>query len=330
VWVDPWVFPGELAWDRTLAMIDVIHAFVERNPARVKLVAGAAELRAAAADNKIAILIGVEGAHALGDVATVDLAKNRLRELYQQGVRYLTITWSNSNILAGSSGDDGRDRGLTDLGRAVIAEMNDLGMLVDVSHVSDRAFFEILEVSRLPVIASHSSMRSITDNPRNVTDEMLLAVAQNDGLVAINFSSGFLDNAWQTQFEDVKARHKSALDELSASFDDELEASMAVWSRESELAATVRPRVPLSSLIDHMDHALRIAGPEHVGLGSDFDGVEAVPEGIDDVAQFPAITRALLNRGYSEEVAINVLGGNILRVLAENEEGRASSADASR
>jgi membrane dipeptidase len=324
VWVDPWVFPGDQGWSRALAKIDVIHDFVGKNLDHVELATGADQLRQIAAEGRIAILIGVEGGHALGDVITEELAIERLRQLHQKGVRYLTITWSNSNVFAGSSGDDaGKNSGLTDLGRALIVEMNDLGMLVDVSHVSDRAFIDIVKASRLPVIASHSSMRSLANHPRNMTDEMLRALADNDGLVAINFSSGFLDEEWKSRMNELLDREKDAMDQLGESIDDELEASWAVWRREIELAATIRPRVPLSRLIDHMEHALRVAGPEHVGLGSDFDGVQAVPEGMDDVAHLPAITRALLDRGFSEGDVLKLLGDNFLRVLEENEKGRA-------
>ena len=293
VWVKPSLFRGEAAWQRTEAMLEAIHAAAEAHPDRARLVRTAAELRAAEAEGRTALLVAVEGAHALGTFEDEALVMDRVRELSRRGVRSMTLTWTCSNPLAGSSGDAGRGRGLTRLGRRVVALMNDLGMVVDVSHVSDPTFFDVLEASRVPVLASHSSCRAKADNPRNVTDEMLRALAEKGGAVCINFYSGFLDDGWMA----ARRRSKRKGGEVDL------------------------PPVPLAVLVDHIDHAVKVAGVDHVCLGSDFDGVRGLPAGLEDVSHLPALTAALLERGYAEEDVAKILGGNVLRVMEAAERG---------
>ncbi len=293
VWVDPRRFSGEKAWTRAMAMFDAIERSAAANADKANLVHSAAEIRATAAQGKIALLIGVEGAHALGDVTTEEQALERLGKLHGRGARYLTLTWMNSNMLGGSSGDSGRDRGLTKLGRRAVRAMNDMGMMVDLSHVSDPTFFDAVGESRLPVIASHSGVRVINDHYRNITDDMLRAIAKNGGAACIVFYSGFLDGEW------AAARRKA---------------------RRTGNTASVEP-MPLSKLMEHIDHAVKIAGVDHVCLGSDYDGCGALPVGMEDVSKLPALTSELARRGYSPEHIRKILGGNVLRVLEANEQG---------
>jgi membrane dipeptidase len=235
------------------------------------------------------------------------------------------LTWSNTHEWADASGDikDPKVKhhnGLTPFGIEVVREMNRLGMLVDVSHVSDKTFFDALKVSRAPVIASHSSARALTNHPRNMTDEMLRAMTANGGVVMINFFSAFIDEKYNKAFTAqvpareaamaaVKARHKKSPPAV---------ALQAYLAAEREWVARL-PRPPLESLIDHIDHVAKVAGVDHVGLGSDFDGVTSLPEGIDSVADLPRITEALLERGYTPEQVHKILGGNFMRVFREAE-----------
>jgi membrane dipeptidase len=296
VWPNPRLYQGEKAWERTLAMIDAVEAAAARNADVARLARTAADVRAAAAEGKVALLVGVEGAHALGAIERDEQALDRIRTLDDRGVRYLTLTWMNSNVLGGSSGDGGRTKGLTPLGHKAVRLMNDLGMIVDVSHVSDPTFFDAVAESRLPVIASHSGARALHDHPRNVSDDMLRAIATNDGAVCIVFYPGFLDAVWAEN-------HRTA--------------------RRTSKTPDVE-QLPLSRLADHIDHAVKVAGIDHVCLGSDFDGIGALPAGLEDVSKLPALTAELARRGYSPEDITKVLGANVLRVLEANENGRVS------
>ena len=276
--------PGEYR-TRAIEMIEALLGQFVRHAGRLTLAVSARDIREAAAAGKVAGLMGLEGGHAIED----ELAN--VENFYDLGVRYMTLTWSNTNGWADSSGDARRHGGLTDFGREVVREMNRLGMLVDVSHVSDETFWDVIEVTRAPVIASHSSARALVDVPRNLSDEMLRAVTTNGGVVMVNFGGTFVDPA--------KAGHaKAALDIL--------------------LHLGPSP-VPLARLLDQIDHVARVAGIDHVGLGSDFDGTLFLPEGARDVAGFPNITAGLLERGYSEDEIRKILGENLLRVFAQAE-----------
>lgn len=291
VWVNPRDFAGEAGWERSLKMFDAIDVTAARFPDDVVLATTAAQVRGAAKQGKVAFLIGVEGAHALGEFGTPDRAIERLRKWYYRGARYVTLTWMNSNALGGSSGDRGKQRGLTELGRRAVREMNDWGMIVDVSHVSDTTFFDAVKASRSPVLASHSGVRAVADHYRNITDEMLRAIADNGGAACIVYYPGYLDASW------AAARRRA---------------------RRTGAPMDVEP-VRLEKMIEHMDHAVKIAGIDHVCLGSDFDGIGKAPVGLEDVSKLPNITKALMDRGYSSEDVVKILGGNVLRVLEENE-----------
>jgi membrane dipeptidase len=309
-WVDaPYANRPGASFERAMQHVSAIRTWVDRHPDRLTFATTAADVRRAKKEGKVAILIGVEGGHA------IESSLDRLRDLHARGVRYLTLTWNNGTPWAGASiGADGtRTGGLTPFGREVVREMNRLGMLVDLSHVSDSTFFDAIAVSSVPVIASHSSVRALSDFPRNLSDEQLRAVARNGGVVNVNFYSRFLDSAYRVRAEAVDAEIAAARRALRAGPDSAAAAAKLSARRDSLIAAL--PQTPFSVLIDHIDHIARIAGVDHVGIGSDFDGVSALPEGMEDVTRLPRIAQGLLDRGYSERDVAKMLGGNMLRVM---------------
>jgi len=320
IWIDPREHAGRHA-HRALALIDAVHRQIERHPDQMVLALSAQDIVDARSgpQKKLATLMGVEGGHAIEDDLGV------LRAFHRLGVRYMTLTWSNTNGWADASGDIDNPKvkhhgGLTPFGKEVVREMNRLGMLVDISHVSDATFFDAVKVSRAPVIASHSSARALTRSPRNLTDEMLRAVAANRGVVMVNFFSAFIDEEFRkgtaAQASARDAAVAAALAKLrKADAGLQLRAATAV---EREWSSRLK-RPPLKSLIDHIDHIAKVAGVDHVGLGSDFDGISSTPEGIDSAADLPRITEALLARGYSSEQVHKILGGNLLRAFREAE-----------
>ena len=321
VWVPPQLYPGDNAYARSMAEFDAIDRLVTRNAGVAVLARSASDVRRAAATNKIAFLIGVEGGHGLGD-APDDQLIARLREFYGRGARYMTLTWSNSNRLGGSSGDDGKTRGLTPFGARVIQVMNDLGMMVDISHVSDATFFDAVKASKKPVLASHSSSRAICNHPRNMTDDMLRAVRDNGGAVCVNFGPEFLDQGWHDQWAVLQQSLGAAMGDIAKEHaGDPRGAQLAFLPRYRALAAQL-PRVPASRVVDHIEHIARVAGVDHVCLGSDFDGIPLGPAGLDDVSKFPFITAELSRRGLGADEIRKILGENVLRVLAENEPPR--------
>jgi membrane dipeptidase len=267
--------------------------------------------------------MGIEGGHAMENDMRL------LRDYYRLGVRYMTLTWSNTNEWADSSGDIQdpnvtHHNGMTDFGKDVVREMNRLGMMVDISHVSDATFYQALLISRAPVIASHSSSRELTRHLRNMTDDMLRAVARNGGVVMVNFYSAFIDETYRKQSSDPeKIKQQEAAVEAFKKEHAHADGSPVTYDEyapvEKKWAAQF-PRPPLKALIDHIDHVAQVAGMDHVGLGSDFDGVTSLPQGMDSAADLPKITEALSQRGYSREDILKILGGNFLRVMREVEE----------
>ena len=320
IWVDPETNQGRFA-QHTFDLIDSVYQQAARHPDRMMMAFSVADIERAHREHKLAALMGIEGGHSIEN----DI--HLLRDYYRLGVRYMTLTWSNTNEWADSSGDIDDPHvqhhdGLTGFGKEVVLEMNRLGMMVDISHVSDKTFWDAIATTKAPVIASHSSARALVDAPRNMTDDMLRAVAKNGGVVQVNFFSGFDDqnywNASQAQAKDKAAAEQKSLDDLKAqgktvTFIDEDRI-------EREWAAKI-PRPPFKSLIDQIDHIAKVAGIDHVGLGSDFDGVAgATPQGIDSAADLPKITQALLDRGYSAQDIHKILGGNTLRVFGQVEQ----------
>jgi membrane dipeptidase len=237
------------------------------------------------------------------------------------GVRYLTLTHTNHTPWADSSAKPGEHNGLTDFGREVVRELNRVGMMVDISHVSDKTFQDALDASAAPVIASHSSSRVLASAPRNMTDDMLRALAKKGGVVHINFYEGFLDNDFAKRETTLKAEQaeQDAIDDRTPKFGDRSQNGPAVRKLNAQRIAKLG-RLPLSRLLDHFEHAVKVAGVDHVGLGSDFDGADDLfPEGMEDISKIPNLVRGLMDRGFSDEDILKILGGNTLRVMREVE-----------
>jgi membrane dipeptidase len=319
IWVEPESNQGHFA-RHTLDLIDSVYEQAARHPDRMMMAFSVADIERAHKEHKLAALMGIEGGHSIEN----DI--HLLRDYYRLGVRYMTLSWSNTNEWADSSGDinDAKvqhHNGLTDFGKQVVLEMNRLGMMVDISHVADKTFWDAIATTKAPVIASHSSARALTDAPRNMTDDMLRAVAKNGGVVDVNFYSGFVDEDYRKASEPIG---KQAAEAVRLYIEKQKADGKAVPYTdidriEREWAAKI-PRPPLKSLIDHIDHIAKVAGVDHVGLGSDFDGVAgATPAGIDSAADLPRITQALLDRGYNAEDIKKILGGNVLRVFRQVE-----------
>jgi len=319
IWVEPETNQGHFA-RHTLDLIDSVYEQAARHPDRMMMAFSVADIERAHREHKLAALLGIEGGHSIEN----DI--HLLRDFYRLGVRYMTLSWSNTNEWADSSGDISNPKvehhnGLTDGGKQIVLEMNRLGMLVDISHVADKTFYDAIATTKAPVIASHSSARALTNHPRNMTDDMLRAVAKNGGVVQVNFYNAFIDENYRRAAE-AQAKERDA---AVKAYDDRQKAAGKTVTYldndriEREWAAKI-PRPPLSSLIDHIDHVAKVAGIDHVGLGSDFDGVSgATPERIDSAADLPKITQALLDRGYHAEEIRKILGGNLLRVFADAE-----------
>jgi membrane dipeptidase len=296
---------------RTLDMIDSVYRAVERHPNELMIATTAADIRRAKAQNKIACLMGIEGGHA------IENSLPTLREFHRLGVRYMTLTWNNANEWADSNRES-KHNGLTDFGKDVVREMNRLGMLVDVSHVGDKTMSDVLDISKAPIIASHSSARALSNVPRNIPDDLLKRIAKNGGVVQVNFYSMFVDAATvapQNAARNDKLKAQQA--ELNEKYKDDPER-LAEESDKLE-AANPLPPLPISKLIDHIDHIVKVAGIDHVGIGADFDGANDMPEGARDVSMLPNITYELLKRGYSEPDIRKILGENLLRVMTQAE-----------
>jgi len=297
---------------RTLDMIDSVYRAVERHPNELMFATTAADIRRAKAQNKIACLMGIEGGHA------IENSLPTLREFYRLGVRYMTLTWNNTNDWADAGRGEKKHNGLSDFGKEVVREMNRLGMLVDVSHVSDKTMSDALDVSKAPIIASHSSARALSDVPRNIPDDLLRRIAKNGGVVQVNFYSYFVDaKTVGPQSDERNRRLQAQNDALTAKYPDDPER---LSEEKSKLEAqNPLPPLPLAKLINHIDHIVKVAGIDHVGLGPDFDGANDFPEGARDVSMYPNITYELLKRGYSEQDIRKILGENFLRVFAQAE-----------
>lgn len=314
IWVDPTEFKGRYA-HRAFAMIDSVYQQAEKHPDRMMLAFSTADIEKAHREHKLAALMGLEGGHAIENDIRL------LRDYYRLGVRYMTLTWSNTNEWADSSGDINDEKvqhhnGLTQFGREIVREMNRLGMMVDISHVSDKTFFNALTISRAPVIASHSSARALTDHGRNMTDDMLRAMKDNGGVVMVNFYSTFIDDDYRQAYAAQAKERTAALKELREKLKDADQGTQAAaYDKANKEWAAKAGRPPLKSLIDHIDHIAKVAGVDHVGLGSDFDGVNSLPAGIDSVADLPKITEELMKRGYTAADMQKILGGNLLRVF---------------
>ncbi|MDQ3805672.1 MAG: dipeptidase, partial [Acidobacteriota bacterium] len=306
---------GARAVGRADEQIAAVRALAEKRPDLWTLAATAADIRRAAREGKLAALMGLEGGYA------IDEKLENVGRYYELGVRYMSPTWTFSLPWAGSSGDAaGRARGLSEFGREVVREMNRLGMMVDVSHVSDQTFWDIVETSSEPVIATHSNARAIVPEPRNLTDDMIRAVARTGGVVCVVFYPAFVEPGWRERKDRVDAEIAALVNEAGqkAVGRGSIKRIARDRVREREYARRLPP-VTAARVADHIDHIVRLVGVEHVGLGSDFDGIQAVPADLSSVAQFPNLTAELRRRGYGEEDIEKILGGNILRVMEEVE-----------
>jgi membrane dipeptidase len=319
IWVEPETNQGHYA-RHTLDLIDAVYEQAERHPDRMMMAFSVADIERAHRDHKLAALLGIEGGHSIEN----DI--HLLRDFYRLGVRYMTLSWSNTNEWADSSGDINSPKvehhnGLTEGGKQIVLEMNRLGMLVDISHVADKTFYDAIAITKAPVIASHSSARALTNHPRNMTDDMLRAVAKNGGVIQANFYDAFIDENYRKASEAQAKERDAAVQAYTEKMKAEGKAVTYLDADRIEREWNAKiPRPPLSSLIDHIDHIAKVAGIDHVGLGSDFDGVSgATPEGIDSAADLPKITQALVDRGYGAEDIHKILGGNLLRVFREAE-----------
>ena len=319
IWV-PSDVTGPIAVKRALQQIDAVREAVRTHPNDLLLATTAADVRRAATDHKIAALMGMEGGHMIDD----DLGL--LRDYATLGVRYLTLTHFKNNNWADSSTDKPAHDGLTDFGKDVVRELNRLGVMVDISHVADKTFYDALQVTTAPVIASHSSCRVIANHPRNMSDDMLRALAKNGGVVMINYHAAFLSEEFRVASEKLSGDVVAAMDAMSKKCGGN-EACSTMESERVNHEAMVKgqlPKVTWDTITEHIDHAVKVAGVDHVGLGSDFDGA-TMPLGMEDASKLPRITEALLKKGYSEMDVQKILGGNILRVMEQVERAAAGA-----
>ncbi|HLF13703.1 MAG TPA: dipeptidase [Bacteroidota bacterium] len=312
-----WVPPEKTSrgyFDQAVEQLDSIEGLARRNPGRLALAPDAAGVDSIVAAGKIAGMFGLEGGHHIGD----DISK--LDYFYGRGVRYMTLTWNNSTGWATSASDETDPekklphRGLTDSGRAIVRKMNDIGMLVDVSHVGEQTFRDVMETTRKPVIASHSSVWTIAPHRRNLRDWQLRALKENGGVVFINFAPWFIDSTFGRKEDVMRRRNKARIDSIQSRIAGD-EFLKDFYSAEQLTAEydTIRPT--LKQVLDHFEYVIRLIGADHVGIGSDFDGITVAPAGLEDVTRFPELTKGLLERGYSEGDVRKILGGNFMRVL---------------
>ncbi len=310
----PPYYAGRGAAKFAYQLIDLIHSETARYPHELTFSTDLEGIRQAKRGGKTAIMIGVEGGHAIED------SLDTLHDFYRLGARYMTLTHVNSNNWCDSSGDGGRHGGLTDFGREVVRAMNDLGMIVDISHVSDQAFYAVAQTTRAPLVATHSSCRALCRHPRNMTDDMLRVLAKNNGVCMINFFSAFVNDDIAQAVLKAQKRVREATTEGGT---EELPDDTTDWDAYLEwFKALGCPTAKLENVVDHILHAVEVAGIEHVGIGSDFDGVPALPDDLQTAAELPRITARLLERGLSESDVEKILGGNFLRVFEAIERAR--------
>jgi membrane dipeptidase len=313
IWVEPQLFgeSGPRAIKRADDQIAAIKTMTQQHPETWLFATSAVDIRRAAQEGKIAALLGLEGGYA------IDERLENVERYYNLGVRYMSPAWSVSTSWAGSSGDEaGQDRGLNEFGRSVIREMNRLGMMVDVSHVSDKTFWDIVNTSNKPVIATHSACRAIADVPRNLTDEMIQALAKTGGVVNVIFYPEHLEPGWSNRKKQVDTEIASMVQKASDAEKGGAVQKKLARDRVRQLEYAKRlPKVLVGRVVDHIDHIVKLVGIDHVGIGSDFDGVQATTSDLGTVADLPNLTRELLRRGYSEGDVDKILGGNMLRVM---------------
>jgi membrane dipeptidase len=303
--------------------IDTLYSITLRNPDKMMIVRSPGELEQAVKEKKLGVMLGVEGGHMIEN----DLEK--LDKLHERGARYMTLTWNNSTSWASSAVDEAagkipqEKKGLNEFGVSVVRRMNELGMMVDLSHVGEQTFVDALSVTTKPVIVSHSSVHAIAPVPRNLKDYQLSAIKQNGGVVCVNFFSGFLDSSFNTRYRLFMQKHQAEIDSMKKAGVPMFFIEDKVVEKHTEEFSALRP--PLSLLIDHIDYIAKKIGADHVGLGSDFDGIHSSPRELNGVEDLPKITKALKRRGYSKTDIRKILGENVLRVFRENQKNIHSS-----
>jgi membrane dipeptidase len=301
--------------------MDLLDDVIKNNPDKIALTRTTAEMEQAVKEKKIAALFGVEGGH------MIENSLEKLEQLYARGARYLTLTWNNSTDWATSAWDETykkdslakTHKGLTDFGREVVKRMNRLGMMVDLSHVGEQTFWDAINTTGSPVIVSHSNAWSICPVPRNLKDEQIVAVGKNGGVIALNFYSGFVDSTYKKKEALFQQAHKKEIDSLIATGVQTEYALTLITEKYAAESDAARPS--LEQLLAHLDHIVGLIGSEHVGIGSDFDGISSSPKGLEDVTSYPLLTSALIKRGFTKQQVYNILGGNIIRVWKANEAG---------
>lgn len=303
------------AFKYAIREMDSLQRAAIRNPSRIMLVRNEAQLKRAMQAGLMAGLTGVEGGHMIED--NLDY----LDSIFNRGARYMTLTWNNSTSWASSAADETSGKlpfgtkGLTEFGKQVVRKMNQLGMMVDISHVGEQTFYDVIRTTTKPVIASHSSVYSLCPHPRNLKDDQIKAIGKNGGVVFINFYSGFIDSSYMRRKNLVMQNHKKEVDSLVALKWPMYQVEDLFFKKYPSETQSLRP--PLSKLVDHFDYIVKLIGVDHVGLGSDFDGIESAPQGLNGVEDFPKITEALMLRGYSKTSIKKILGGNFIRVFGE-------------
>lgn len=302
--------------------IDSVYAWATRNPKKMMMVFTSSDLSKAVRKKKLGAMMGVEGGH------MIENELGKLEELYKRGVRYMTLTWNNSTDWATSAMDESssippermmreRKKGLTDFGKQVVQKMNELGMLIDLSHVGEQTFWDAIAITTKPVLVSHSCAYSLCPVFRNLKDDQIKAVGKNGGVIHLNFFSGFVDSLFLKRNIAFNQKHKVERDSLLKTVTDPYFADNYLFEKYPEEVKSLRP--PLSLLIDHLDYIVKLIGVEHVGIGSDFDGINSSPQELDDVTNYPLITRELVKRGYNKKDIEKILGGNFIRLLKANE-----------
>lgn len=313
IWM-PGTVTGPVAVQRSLDQIAAVRETVARHRQDLVLATTAGEVRRARAQGKLAALMGMEGGHMISNDLSV------LRSYAALGVRYMTLTHFLNNDWADASTDKPAHNGLTSFGKDVVREMNRLGVVVDISHVSDKSFYDALEVSRAPLMASHSSCRAICNHPRNMSDEMIRALAAKGGVIQINYHVGFLDQGFADTYQRVRSELSNRADQGRKACGDDLDCEVLEDDRVNRqmIAEGKLPHVSWEKIVEHIDHAVKLVGADHVGLGSDFDGA-TMPDGLEDCSKLPRLTEALLRKGYSESDIKKILGENTLRLMEEVE-----------
>ncbi len=313
IWIDGRIM-GPPAVQKALDQIDAVHQSVQKNSKDMMFCRTADDVHRAHAQGKIAALIGVEGGHMIGNDIRI------VRIFGDLGVRYMTLSHFYNDEWADSSTDKPAHNGLTDYGKEIVREMNRQGIMVDISHVSDKTFYDALEVSKAPLIASHSSCRALCNHPRDMTDDMIKALAAKGGVIQINYEMSFIDQAYKDASDKLSGGVVELIDKLKKECGDNEECveTKMTEMQQKAVAEGKLPHVSWERIIEHIDHAVKLVGADHVGLGSDFDGA-SMPEGMEDASKLPKITEALMRKGYSDDDIRKILGGNLLRVMAQNE-----------